>query len=347
MTQAVALSEDSPATAQFHSILRFAVGATAAFVLCEAMGWYPSFLAPLLAGTLLANLPRALPLKAGLALMIVQAAGAYVAYALCALLVQTPYVLFGVTGLVVFICFAKIAQGAGLLPILLILISFATIPVVTLMLPQQAGALALALTRGMVIAVVIVWAMHVLWPATADAQAPAPVRRFASPLAMAAVGTAIVLPLMLVFLLFGITDAFPLMITTVVLVVNFDPQKSAVQGAVMVLANFLGGIVAIFAFALLRIVPSLTVLSLIVFLVGLVFAARIVRGGPGGTVAMLTFNQAMVIFSLSLIPGGSDAGLWMTRLFQFAAANAFAVGMMTLLLPHHSSVRRLADETDC
>ena len=47
---------DAPASgAQLHTILRFAVGTAGAFVICEAMGWYPSFLAPLLAGVLLAN----------------------------------------------------------------------------------------------------------------------------------------------------------------------------------------------------------------------------------------------------------------------------------------------------
>lgn len=343
MTQAGALSHDPAATAQLHGILRFAVGAAASFVICEAMGWYPSFLAPLLAGTLLANLPTALPAKAGLALMIVQAIGAYLAFTLASLLQESPFVLFGLTGLVVFICFAKIAQGVSLLPILMILVSFATIPVVTLLIPQQAAALPWAFARGMGIAVFAVWIVHLLWPATVNASAPAPVRRFASPLGMATVGTAIVLPLMLIFLMYGITDAFPLMITTVVLVVNFDPQKSAAQGAVMVIANLFGGITAIFAFALLQIAPSLVALFLIVFLIGLVFASRIERGGMGGTVALLIFNQAMVIFGLSLMPGGGNAGLWMTRLFQFAAANAFAVGMMTLLLPSDSRLRRLAN----
>jgi hypothetical protein len=343
MTQALAAPMDREAQAQLHGILRFTVGTSAAFVVCEAMGWYPSFLAPLLAGTLLASLPVALPPKAGLALIAVMVGGAYTAYAMASLFVQTPIVLFGVTGLIVFICFAKLAQGAGLLPLLLILVCFSTVPVTTLVVPLQALALPEGLARGMIIAVVTVWVVFLIWPVTAEAPPPAPSRKFASPVAMAAVGTAIVLPLMLVFLLYGITDAFPLMITTVVLVVNFDPRRGAAQGAVMVIANLFGGMTAIFAFAMLQVAPNLAVLALIVFLIGAVFASQIQGGGTGGAVALLVFNQSMVIFGLSLIPGGTNDGLWMTRLFQFAAANLFAVGMLTLLLPHHSRIRRLAD----
>ena len=159
---------------------------------------------------------------------------------------------------------------------------------------------------------------------------------------MAAAGTAIVLPLMLVVLLYGITDVFPLMITTVVLVVNFDAGRGAAQGAAMVIANLIGGIIAILAFALLQIAPNLATLGLLVLLLALGFASRIERGGPGGAVALLIFNQTMVIFGLSLMPGGASSGLWMTRLFQFACANMFAVGMMTLLLPRERAERPVA-----
>jgi len=85
----------SEAQARMHTILRFAAGATSAFIFCEFMGWYPTFLAPLLAGMLLANLPTALPFKLGVVLIVIQAAGAYAAYSLSSLLLQTPLVLFG------------------------------------------------------------------------------------------------------------------------------------------------------------------------------------------------------------------------------------------------------------
>jgi hypothetical protein len=337
--QPFAMSDDRE-RARVHVIVRFAAGTSAAFVVSEAMGWYPSFLAPLLAGVLLASLPAAPPFKVGLVLTAIQGAGAYCAYILTSLLLQTPFVLFGSIAIILLLCFANLAQGRAFLPILLVLISFATIPIVTIMTPEQAGALPFAFTRGMAVAVVATWGAHALWckvspPAAAPAK-PA----LNDPMAIALTGVAIVLPLMLVYLMYGITDALPVLITTVVLVINFDPRRSALQGLAMMVGNFIGGMVALLSFALMQIAPSLATLALISFLVALLFAVRIERGGPAGSVALVTFNQAMVLFSLSLVPGGSSPGLWMTRMVQFGMACTFAVGMMSLLFPRLSRAAR-------
>jgi hypothetical protein len=58
-------------------------------------------------------------------------------------------------------------------------------------------------------------------------------------------------------------------------------------------------------------------------------------------VGLITFNQAMVLFSLSLASGGG--GLWLTRVFQFGLACTFAIGMMSLLFPLLQSVRQRAE----
>lgn len=324
---------DPVALARLHSLLRFSVGTTSAFVASEAMGAYPTFLAPLLAGVFLANLPGALPFKAGIALIAVQAIGAYGAYLLTTYLHGAPVVLFGAIGLVILVSFANLAQSRGFLPLLLILIAFSTIPIVTMIAPQDGVALPYAFTRGMSLAVITVWLVHVVWPIPPKPAAPSPKPFNPDPIALALTGTAIVLPLMLVYLMFGITDALPVLITTIVLVINFDSRRGAAQGGAMMIGNFVGGIIALSAHALLQIAPSLATLSLILFIAALIFAAPIERGGAGGAVGLITFNQAMVILSLSLMPGSGDSGLWMARLVQFGMACAFAIGMMSLLFP--------------
>ena len=331
---------DEQAQARLHTIIRFATGTAGVFVVSEAMGWYPTFLAPLLAGVLLANLPVAPPFKVGVVLVAVQAIGAYSAYILTSLLHQTPVVLFGMIGLLLLLCFANLVQGRGFLPILLVLIAFSTIPIVTMIAPEQAGALPYAFTRGMAAAVIAVWMVHALWPKVSPPAAPAAKASFDLPMARALTGVAIVLPLMLVYLMYGITDALPVLITTVVLVINFDPKRGALQGMAMMIGNFIGGLVAISAYALLQVAPSLWALALISFLVAILFADRIERGGPGGVVGLITFNQAVVLFSLSLTPGGASPHLWMTRLVQFGIACTFAVGTMSLLFPLLDSMVR-------
>ena len=91
--------------------------------------------------------------------------------------------------------------------------------------------------------------------------------------------------------------------------------------------------------ALIHAAPSLAILSLVTFIVAFLFAGPVERGGPAGAVALITFNQAVVLLSLALAPGGSSSGLWLTRLVQFGMACTFAVGMMSLLLPRLKTVR--------
>ena len=318
-------------------MLRFTFGTTFAFAISEAMGWYPTFLPALLAGVLLVNLPGPLPFKAGLFLTIVMTGGAYAAYWLTALLHNIPLVLFGAIGLILFVCLAIIAQGRAFLPLLLVLVAFATIPIVTMVSPQQAVALPQAFMRGMAFAVVAIWIAFALLPRTASKPPPPPAAAAATPIATALTGTAIILPIMLVYLMYAITDALPILITTMVLVVNLDPRRSAMQGLAMMIGNFIGGIVAFLAYSVIHVAPSLVILTLVAFCLGLLFAVRIERGGAGGTVALITFNQTVVMLGLALMPGGSSAGLWVTRLAQFGSACLFAIGMMALLLPRVAS----------
>lgn len=329
-----------------QALLRFAFTVTTTFVASEWAGWYPTFLPPILAATLLGSLPTALPFKGGLVLILVQCAGALAAFVLSSLLRETPTVLFGSIGLIVFLSFSVIAQGRAFLPLLLVLICFSTIPIVVLTTPDQAGALAIALARGMIIAVAVIWIAQTIWPKVATKEPAGAALRAVEPVRLALAGSAIVLPLMLVYLMYGLTDALPVLITTIVLVVNFDPSRGATQGLAMVLANFLGGMVAVACHALVEVAPSLFTLCFATFGMALVFARRIEDGGPAGSLALITFNQSMIILSLGLLPGPSSPGIWSTRLLQFGIAYGFAVGMMYLLLPSRPATPALQPSTE-
>jgi hypothetical protein len=123
---------DPADAARLQFVLRFAVGTTAAFILCEFMGWQPSALAPVLTGVLLSSLPVSPPFKVGLVLVAVMAVCAWSAFLLTTSFSQTPYILFGIIGVVMFLAFAGLAQAKGQLPLTFLLVCFAVVPVVTL-----------------------------------------------------------------------------------------------------------------------------------------------------------------------------------------------------------------------
>ena len=318
-------------SARLHFVLRFSVATTAAFVVCEYMGWQPSALAAVLTAVLLANLPASPPPKVGIALIVVMAISAWSAFWLTTLFNQTPSILFVIVGLIIFMVFWGLAQAKAQLPLTLLLICITVVPVVTLGVSQYAGILPGMLVRGIILAVLFTWAAFAIWPHPSP-NPPQPAAQAAtSPIAAAAVGTAIVIPLMLVFLLFGLTDAIPVLLTTALLVAKMEEERSAASGSAKLVGNFLGGFVAIAAFYLLSVAPSLATLSLIVFLIGAGFALQIVKGGVRGGNALLGYNAAMVIFGLALLKGPDNSGTWGSRVVQFAIACTFAVGMMTLL----------------
>ena len=324
---------DPEATARLHFVLRFGFGTTASFIVCEFMGWQPSALAPVLTGVLLANLPVSPPPKVGLVLVVVMAICAWLAFLLTAWLGQAPQLLFGIIGLVMFLAFAGLAQAKAQLPLTLLLICFAVVPVVTLTLSEYAGILPGLLVRSMSLAVIFTWVSFAIWPLPSP-KAPDPMAApLENPALAAALGTAIVLPVMLVYMLFGLTDAIPVLLTTVLVVAKMEEERGAASGVAKVLGNFLGGFVAVAAFYLLQIAPSLATLTVITLLIGLSFGNEIVKGGARGGGALIAYNAAMVIFGLALLKGPSNSGIWQARVVQFAIATIFAVGMMTLLFP--------------
>ena len=319
--------------ARVHFVLRFAFGTTASFIACEYMGWQPSALAPVLTGVLLASLPVPPPPKVGIVLVVVMGLSAWLAFFLTMWLSQAPYVLFTAVGIIMFIAFAGLAQGKGQLPLTLLLICMAVVPVMSLTVSQFAGILPSIFVRAMMLAILFVWISFAIWPLPSPKSPDPPAPPAESPVAVALIGTAIVLPIMLVYLMFGLTDAIPVLLTTVLLVAKMEEERGAAAGRAKLAGNFLAGFVAVAAFYLLSIAPSLGVLALITFIIGVAFGDQIGKGGVRGGNALLAYNATMVIFGLALLKGAGNSGTWGARVVQFAIAVIFAVGMMRLLMP--------------
>lgn len=324
---------DPVEAARTHFILRFAVGTTLGFTVCEAMNWQPSALCAVLSGILLANIPAAPPFKVGLALVLVMYLSAWLTFALTMWLHEAPHILFGVIGLILFLAFATLAQGKAQLPITLLLICIAIMPVITLTQPDFAPRMREVLVRGMGLAVINCWIMHAIWPRVFPKPSAPPQSAVDAPIATAAIGTLIVLPVMLVYWLFGLTDAMPVLLQVVLLVAKMEQERSKETAATKLIANFLGGFIGLAAYLFLGMSPSLEIFFLITFLMSVYFGVKISKGGRAGSNAELAFNAAMLIFGIYILKGDANSGAWMARMVQFGIGCAFAVGMMALLWP--------------
>jgi DUF2955 family protein len=329
---------DPAEAARLHYILRFAVGTTLAFTICEVMGWQPSALAAVLSGILLAKIPVAPPFKVGLGLVLVMYLSASVSLVLSMWLYEMPHILFGVIGLVLFLAFFGLANAKAQLPLTLLLICVAIIPLLSLTHPDQAPRMKEVLVRAMGLAVIMSWVMHAIWPRVAAVAPAPPPQAVDAPIATAAIGAMVVLPVMLVYWLFGLADAMPVLLQTVLLIGQMEEERSKVTATAKLLGNFIGGFVAIAAYTLLSISPTLFTFALIVFIMSLWFGVQISKGGTAGSNAEMAFNATMVIFGLFILKDAASGSLT-ARLVQFLIGCSFAIGMMVLLWPklkgHH------------
>jgi len=321
-----------PARGAYHGTLRFAAGVTLAMVISEVMGWRPSFLAPVICAVLLANLPSRPPAKATLGLIAIMAAASLLTFAAASLLRAMPWVLYGLIALGMFLSFHAMLSGRPRLPALVLLICLATVPIVVLIAPAFAGTFPMVLIRGIAVALLAIHIVFVLWPVPLPATPASTILLDArTALATALVSTAIVVPLMLVYLLYGLVDALPVLIGTVMLVVNFDLQRTRMHALAMIVGNFSGGLLGLGVHALLLTTPSLLFLALLLFLMLLWLGQRIVAGGAMAGLALLVCNTMLIILSSAIASGPGSITLWFTRVMQFVIAGGFAVGMMSLI----------------
>jgi hypothetical protein len=328
MSQRAPPAVGNPSGARAQMALRYATGTTGAFVVAELLQWTPSFLGALLAGSLLANLPGRPPLKLGAVLVLVVAGSSLFAFTISSLLRGTPAVLFGLVALCMLLAFHAVASGKPMLPFLLMLLSLAVIPVMSMLSPEAAGSVPGSLTRGMLLAMLAVWASYAVWPSPPPpSPPPPPLPATATPLTLALLSTAVVLPLMLAYMLFGWVDVFPVLVSTLILVLNFDVARGQQQAFGMIAGNFVGGIFGVLLYALFQTTPSLPFLALLLFLVLMGFGRRIAAGGPLAGIAIVGCNGMLIIFGSAL---GSNAPVsgWVARVFQFALAGAFALGAL-------------------
>lgn len=329
------MSDATPDLARTHATLRFAFGVTLALVASELLQWAPTFLGPVLAGVLLVNVPIRPPVKLAVGFVAIIAASALIAMLLSTALVRSPLILFGVAAVVVFRSLYVIAEGRSPVAPLLLLVCLTTIPVIALQSSAIAAAFAYALVRATCLAVFVVWISYLLWPRVRPPRPPAKAAPLPPDMRLrsALLGTAILTPLMLLFLMFGIADALPVLVATTMIVVNLDFQRGRMQAVALVAGNIAGGIAALVLIVLLAMHPSLISLTLLTALMALAFGWRIAAGDGLAPVLLVACNATLIVFTSTLLTDKGTMDVWVTRLTQFVVAGAFTVGMMTLLWP--------------
>ena len=168
------------------------------------------------------------------------------------------------------------------MPLTLLLICMAVVPVVTLTVSQYAGILPAMLVRGMALAVIFTWIGFAIWPLPPMKDPDPPLRQAICARRTDGNGHRYAARADLSVVRLGRHSG-----------TADDGPHSRQDGAGArvgqrlgkLLGNFVEGFVAVAAFYLLKVAPSLASLALITFVIGVGFAQQIAKGSVRGDIA--------------------------------------------------------------
>ena len=318
-----------------HTVLRFAFGVTLAFVVAELMEWTPPFLSAVLTCVVMANIPMRPPLKVALGFSLVIGASAFLGLLLSLAFRGVPHILFGLSTLIVFLALHALAKGASRLGPLFIIICTTAIPVVGMQSLAAAQHFAVAFAAGACFAIFMAWVSWLFFPKALPPRAAPKASPLSPALALrfALLGTAILAPLMLAYLMLGLHTALPVMIGTVMIVATLDFHLGRKQAVLRVVANLAGGVSSVIVLVLLAIYPSFMTFTLCVLASALLFGLRISRGDPMAQLLTVACNGYLIVFGTALHSDSGTFDVWLTRVGYFFLAGVFTVGMMALIWP--------------
>jgi len=140
----------------------------------------------------------------------------------------------------------------------------------------------------------------------------------------------ILTPVLLLFYIFKLSSS--VLILTFIAILSMSPALANPKvGTVMIVANILGGIVAIVGYKLLSTIPNFTFMILLVLSVGLIFASRIFSSHKLGPVFASGFSTFLLILG-TVMSSDAEAGekVW-PRVIQIATAVIYVVVAFRIL----------------
>jgi hypothetical protein len=337
MAKAPSLRRSSSLTAADRMVLRLAFAATFAFAIAALRDWEFSFLAPMLAIQILAATPACPNFRQGATIPLVIFLSTNIALGAATLLMGTPVVLLAAVGVVICWAFYGQRRGAPAIAVLLVQIAFCCVPLIATISLDVARDFGDFLLWSSIAAIITVWIAYALFPqppsSTPAASGPAPIALSPARAAHVAISDALVLfPLLVTFIVRGDINNIVILMITINLLREIELAHSRRLALAILLANLLGGVLAVFAHQFILLPDNLLLFLLTVFLAGLWFSGRLVRGGPMAPVYALAFGTFLLVLGLAItpLPGGAEE-LFTVRISKIVLASLYAIGALSLV----------------
>jgi hypothetical protein len=309
---------------------RIAVAAAGGFTLGHLLGWDFPFLPSLIAVQLLSAGP-ALDFKRAIGFVVLMALGCSLSLFISLAFADKPLTLIVVVGLLIFLEFLAVARGKAAAGIFLITTSF--VPLMAVSSIDLAYGLVHDLVLGSILALLLVFLVHALFPAREGKQRKeVTTPEEGAPVTVALANAGVVMSLFVYFMGSGTPTSIIVIMVTAITILQQPGIASGGTAFGLVMGNIAGGVAATVAYLMVSLLPSPAFLFLVVLFFGLVFGARIAEAGklaPVYTVGVATF---LVVLGLGLSPLPQDsATLFLSRVATVIVASLYTIGIASVL----------------
>lgn len=317
--------------------LRLAFGVTGCFAVVEALNWDATFLAPLLASSMLIKLQRAPTLVQGIGLVLLFVISTGIVMMITAAFIASPAVLILALSLLLYLSFYAHRLGAPPLATLLLQVSAVALPTVAVLSPDGANSFAATLIGAAIVALLAVWVSFAAFPnssltAPGDQASPATTRDEPFNAARRAFrDTMVLFPLLTWYILDATQTAVVVLIIALTLLRTPDDDFARSDISNLVLGNLVGGAAAALVYQMVALGNSLIFFVLVCLASTLIFAARIVMARRTSlySTALATFILLLGI-GMSPLPGGTGEAFF-SRLIYVIAASIYTLAAMHVL----------------
>ena len=317
--------------AESRCALRFAFGMALSIALAYGVGWTMSWLATLLTAAFLGNRAPRPNLKACIAIILAIAIifGAGLFFTLH--FFHYPLVFAVLVGLALYLNFYLAARGGSKLVVLLCTMAILLIPLVGGPEPRLAMMVTTGFLTSAAVALLCTQVAHTVLPGgTVVPDRAAEVAEH--PARSAWLSTAVILPVALICLSFGLTGAVLPLIQISALSQKPDFSMGAAGGKALIAANLGGGLVAIVFYELLDAAPTYSFLVFGLTGLALLFSRYIFSARPTAPLYASAFSTVLILIGggTGQFGGDADAGFYQ-RIVLILLSVCYVVGALSLL----------------
>ena len=322
--------------------LRIATAVAIGLTLGVANGGVVPFLGPMFAVQLLFVSPRPPGPKQAIGLIVLIVIVGEAMVWVTGLFGDRPAVLLTLLSLLYFTCFLRQALGKGGAAPFLVIVIAVMVPMLGILQKDLGESIVLILFKGALGGVILTWLAHAVFP---DPGGHTPMRAVTSGVDRAVhralANTAILLAMVVLCLVDSrFSTAIVVPITVASLLNQLDLATSGRAALGLMIVNLLGGIVASFAFAFIELRPTLPLLFLTVFFVGLLFGGRAVTDSRAGKIYAGALTTFLILFGLGISPlPASTPDSFASRVGLVLFAIVYTFCLTALLWPAPSTRR--------